>query len=275
MRALHSTLVTLTVLVAGCAQLSVYPLEPGTEQRKSDAQEGLRFYRPQPYLFVTRLPSAGAPANPQQVVQNNGQTDTQSAKQKKSTRAATTQGGGSAGGGGSQGGGSTATPTNSGADVSFVAQNDVYVMRLVYLPDFSKPYVLSASPGLFGTASLSPQLQDGWMLTSLNGSVDNRVPETLSSIASVLSAIKPSPSVGGGGSQRSATIEGGLAGEPADVLPPGLYKLVYDGAGQLIGLRRVTGFCSSAGIVPNESALPDKCAPKSATPLPKSEPAPK
>src|SRR5437660_4980480 len=126
---------------------------------------------PKPYLLVTRLP----------------QDENEKASRGGAAPSAT----------GPAGGGSATSPTDKttaaspspSSDLSFYGSTTRYIIKLIYLPDMSKQMALNVSPGLFGTASLQPTLQDGWMLTSLQANVDTKTAETISSGASLLSAL--------------------------------------------------------------------------------------
>jgi hypothetical protein len=159
-----------------------------------------------------------------------------------------------------------AAPTQGGSpqapatDTSFGGSTPQYIIRLVYLPDMSKPMAMSEHTGLFGTAEMKPSLQDGWMLTSLDATADSKTAETLTAIASLVSAAA-SPLTGA--TQAAATAAKGMAkpggnpkgqgnNQPQDlrnffdvngsILRPGLYKFTYDADGNLTGLDPVVFF---------------------------------
>jgi hypothetical protein len=62
--------------------------------------------------------------------------------------------------------------------------------------------------GLIGTSSIQLGFQNGWRFTSLNGSSDNMVAETLASVASIFGAVKD---VGGGAGSGTTGGGGGHA----------------------------------------------------------------
>jgi hypothetical protein len=150
--------------------------------------------------------------------------------------------------------GTTTTPgaqTSSApsTDTSFQANNDQYTVKLIYLPDLSNPMTINITAGLFGTASFQPTLQDGWMLTSLQGSSDNsqavQLAESLITAAAGTgskAATGGATTKGGGGpTGAAALVAAGLP--PNTVLSPGLYAFNYDHAsGRLIGVCAVTYF---------------------------------
>jgi hypothetical protein len=126
------------------------------------------------------------------------------------------------------------------------------VAKLIYLPDYNRPMAISESPGLFGTVTMGASLQDGWMLTSLQGSGDSKTAETLTAAASLVSALAG----GGAGAAKAAVPKpgGGPAGapppSPTKLLPPGLYSLVYNGSGILKDVCLVRAFDTQANAVP-------------------------
>jgi hypothetical protein len=235
--------------LCGCAGVTVKPLTPtGTA---SGGEEGVRYYRPEPYLLVAALPPtppSSAPGvnipAPQNLPPPNGlgqespvpqappdKKDKTTPKPKPSKpepkpapQAANWQGPDLNAPGASGGtspkddptspkkddtGGSSPPPTpSSAADVSFSASTPQYTIRLVYLPDYSHPMAMSMHSGLFGTASFAPALQDGWMLTSLQASGDNKVAETLTAVGSIVSAIK------GGGASTAGSGKDKAPGAP-------------------------------------------------------------
>jgi hypothetical protein len=124
------------------------------------------------------------------------------------------------------------------------------MLKLVYLPDQTKPMAMSVRTGLFGTASMKPALQDGWMLTSLDASADSKTAETLTAIASLMSSVSTggaSAAAKGGKSTVTATSNEAQTIEDISrqILKPGLYKFVYNTNGELTGLRPVTYFTNT------------------------------
>ena len=93
--------------------------------------------------------------------------------------------------------------------------------QIQYLPDPSQRYVITVN-GLFGSGQLSPTLQDGWNLTSINLAEDNQqVLSLLGAALSAATAIKPPLPV--------PLARPRIAG-PA----PGLYKIDLAG-GRVVG----------------------------------------
>jgi hypothetical protein len=180
--------------LAGCgAKVDSTPLRPDGTVDTSKAS-GIRYYLPKPYLLITELPEklASGTGNPNP----NG------------TKLGAGAGGGPGGGGAKTGTGEqsqgpsgsqpqSSTPTATASNTSFSASTADYSVKLVYLPDYSQPMALTMRAGLFGSVSMAPTLQDGWMLTGMTGSGDNTAAATL--LASVL---------GGGSSTASGTAAG-------------------------------------------------------------------
>jgi hypothetical protein len=215
--------------LAGCASVTAIPVDPKTGQAVPGAVPGVRYYMPSPYLLVTEVPNDPS-AGP--------------------------KGAGGAGGGPAPAAPAPATPTDkkaaddsSGAspspttDTSFSMFTKQYGIKLIYLPDYSRPMVLQQSAGI-GSTTMKPTLQNGWMLTTLDSSADSKVAETLSSVASIIGATHGG-SGGSGGSKSGGAAGGGAAGEAPvpPVLPPGLYRLYFDpSTGVLTKLCKVARF---------------------------------
>jgi hypothetical protein len=146
-----------------------------------------------------------------------------------------------------------------------------YVMKLIYLPDYSHQQAISTSSGLFGKATLNLQLTDG-ALTSLQANMDST--ENGEVFKSALTAAVTAASGGAAGMPAAAKDAATKAEEarqetsttsppilpppllpPADsFLHPGLYKLSFDDFGKFIGLQKITGFCPQTGLtLPNNA----------------------
>jgi hypothetical protein len=230
-----ATLMSVSLLVGGCAKVTVTPL--AVNGRPSGEAEGVRYYLPKPYLLVMNLAGASggggeSPPPGQTVDPKTGQPIGPGAP-----------GGGDNSSGQSGGGGGSAAPSASG-DTSYMAADSHTVAKLIYLPDYSHPMAITEFPGLFGSASVNVSLQDGWMLTALQGSGDSKTAETLTALASLASAI--GGTVTGGAAKAAVKAPSGAGGQrpavsPA-VLPPGLYSFVYSPAGLLTGVCLVTPF---------------------------------
>jgi hypothetical protein len=227
-----SHLAALSLLfLCGCAGVDVTSLNPNGSHN-THAADGVRYYLPAPYLLVVELPptipgkSGGDSGDPtaQKAAASPGSTNTTSST-------------------------SMASP-GPASDVSFSAATPQYMIKLIYLPDFRHPMAITESAGI-GTADMKPNLQDGWMLTSLDSPVDSKVPETITAVSSLISSI--------GGDiikTEDATSAGPAAPAPQTlknlykdnfILRPGLYRFAYGKNGALKGLERVTLFGGTKG----------------------------
>lgn len=147
----------LVLTLSSCARVVVKKAELG--------DEGLRFYRPHPYLLVTATKDA---ANIERL---------------------------------------EITP--------------------LWLPNTSEEYVVRMSPG-FGSAAMTPTLTDGWNLISLTATADSKVSETITALASLVTArgsLKP---------KEGQAI--------AKTIAPGIWKLEFDKEGTVSGIKQVLLF---------------------------------
>jgi hypothetical protein len=240
--------VFLTLLLAGCASINVKPLDADGKRILPNADAGLRYYLPKPYLLVMRLPADpksaalpdSVPANPPNA---NTTPNAPPPVQNKASHPAAI---GHAGAGNPPGGAaapaakpdpgagvdSPKTPAidqsqspGAGAAVGstqFTASSPTYVAKLIYLPDYSKPMAITTSTGV-GTVNLGAQLQDGWMLTSLQASSDSKTADILTSIASAITG-----SLGAATGSSAAKKAGPPGGGPQALLPAGLYMFDFE-----------------------------------------------
>lgn len=106
-------------------------------------------------------------------------------------------------------------------------------LSVVYLPGFEKEIAVEPTEGL-GTAKYSLSFKDGWMLSSVNGEVDSKVPETITATAGLVESI-------GSALPGILTILSGAGVPlPADKQPkelaPGLYYMKFGPTGIFEGL---------------------------------------
>lgn len=254
------------LLVVGCAKVSVHPLD--ANGYATGKPEGLRYYMPRPYLLVMRVPASSS----SQAAVNMGNQNTNlggpnsppsrigpppaGATPPKSPTGTTPADGST--------GPSTPTGQSPTTDTSYQAVSEQYVAKLIYLPDMSQPMAISESPGLFGTVTMGATLQDGWLLTSLQGNSDQQVAQTISAIASLAGAF-----VGGGAPKAAAAAKppapGAIPEQPSpappapQLLSAGLYEFRYVN-GALTGLCRLVAFedppSPALSILPSCSASP-------------------
>jgi hypothetical protein len=232
------------LIVSACAKVSVIPLD--TNGNATFKAEGMRYYMPRPYLLVMRLPATSSQSGvtSETTRPNMGGRTSPPSIIGPPPPGSIPPGGpspnktdnGQPSGGPSSGG---QTPIT---DTSYQAVSDQYVAKLIYLPDMSQPMAVTESPGLFGTVSMGASLQDGWMLTSLQGSGDTKTAETIGAIASLVSSLQ------GGAAKPAAAAKapGALTPEEVNVLQPqllsaGLYDFMYRD-GTLAGMCRLASF---------------------------------
>ena len=306
-------LATAFCFVAGCAGIKVTPLDQNGLRAKSgrtNQEEGLRYYMPMPYLIVAELPptigqsttssngldtsdSNGPFANPPPsdgtlptnaiaapgaaaVTGSKGKEKPSQQSQNPSANTQNSKG---------MGTNTTSGPSNSSptspppiSDLSFGGSTPQYVIKLVYLPDMRHPMAMTQSAGI-GTAEMKPELQDGWMLTTLDATADAKVAESLQAIGSMVgsafgagtgtkaagAAASNLPAPGGGpGGARPTRMPSDLSSyydALKGVLRPGLYRFDYDANGTLTGISAVEFFTGNGTVKPG----PDGGFPTNAT----------
>jgi hypothetical protein len=267
-------LTSALAVLGGCAQISVQHLTPDGTQ--ASGAPGLRYYLPKPYLLVTLLPPSSTsgssgqqhvamppPVAPTPAPTPGLMTPPGTVPPPPAPTPRTRAGAGTASPNPTTTKSDTTTPGQQSTpapatDTSFQANNDQYTIKLIYLPDLHNPMTINMTAGLFGTAGYQPTLQDGWMLTSLQGSTDNSQMVQLVEAAITAAA--------GGGSKAATggvtTKAGGAPEELAALLPkdtvlsPGLYSFRYDPAtGYIVGVCAVTYF-RTGGNAPGECPFP-------------------
>ena len=230
-------LVSACLLLSGCAGVSFKQLTP-TLAASTSAPEGAVYYLPKPYLLVAQLPVASkAPGPANQAPDPSPPPAGGTARDRYPSTYAPRIVGGGEDEKKKDDAAEAAPPASSGTDQSFAAQSDGYMIKLIYLPDMTRPMAMSMQGG-FGTASLKPTLQNGWMLTGFDASADSNTAEILGSVASLVTAFKtPGAAAAEGGDEG----KGGAAGGPErSILKPGLYEFRFDTQGKLTGLCPVS-----------------------------------
>jgi hypothetical protein len=232
--------ICLSVLAASCASVTAIPLEPDGLTAVPGAQAGFRYYMPRPYLLVTEVPpsTGGGTAPPPAVdVRPNGLSDPAGAPGATPTTPGKQD---STDGGGASASAATAANTNTGY---LHSNGTTYLVKLIYLPDYSRPMAVQMDTGLVGTTSMQMNLQDGWMLTSVSANADNsKMADVLTAAISALSS-----TVGGAGTKASSTSkppsgpQAAHQAKPDRVLRPGLYAFDYN-----FGMSRVSFLCAIA-----------------------------
>src|ERR1051325_3986138 len=229
----------------GCAQLQVVPLDPSGKEA-TDKAKGIVYYLPKPYLVVARLPpkSSGGETRPKEQI-GDANLAAKPAQKPAPKPAPTPPDNKPAGASDDKDTKDSIPSTSPNTNSSFEAANAEYRLKVIYLPDYSRPMAIRSDSGLIGTASIKPVLQDGWMLTSLDGTTDNKVADLLNSVASIIGATKGAGASSAGG-KKGADDEAQLQflqGTTDEVLRPGLYEFRYD-ANQRLTLCAVAFFTS-------------------------------
>jgi hypothetical protein len=195
------------LIINACTTVSITPINYNGE-KVPNGIEGLPFFRPKPYLLVLKSPKIKHENN------QNLKSDENQAE------------------------GDTEENTNN-STLLFKTEN--YLVKLIYLPDFSHGYTISISNPWrpFGSTEMSPQLENGWMLKSLNSKVDSKTPETLTAIASIVAAARNGATpIPGNPTFESNWSNSGLPDNSEHtvteydlnqlgVLKPGLYEFKY------------------------------------------------
>jgi hypothetical protein len=112
---------------------------------------------------------------------------------------------------------------------------------------------LRAKAGI-GSTSFKPVFQDGWMLTSLDATVESKVAENITAIGSVAASVVKALAPGGvptGGSVTAVTVKV----DNSAVLHPGLYRFDYGTDGTITGLTPVSLF-GAKGISQPDMIVP-------------------
>lgn len=203
---IRAVLAATLALLSGCAHISAVPLSPdGTEAGPvgDKAQgKGVRYYLPKPYILITELPSTSSGGDGSSSAASAAASGDSSSSKSKSAASD-----------------STSTPSAPTSNTSFAASMASYSVKLIYLPDFSKPMALDISGGIWGSISVAPTLQDGWMLGALSASVDSGLAATITALA----GFKPAASSGGGsGGGKGGGGSAAVVNPSNDLAPKGV-----------------------------------------------------
>ena len=114
-----------------------------------------------------------------------------------------------------------------------------------WLPDYNREYEIEPHYWL-GTVSLKPTLSDGWNLTALDSSVDTKVPEMVTAMTGVLSAVTKAAGL------PEAPSMAATSGE-AVIKSPGLYRLVLPGAKEKDGTVATQAKLEPVFVIGDES----------------------
>jgi hypothetical protein len=107
-------------------------------------------------------------------------------------------------------------------------------LTVVQLPNYDKEYIIIPHRGI-GIVTFNPTLADGWNLTAFSATVDSKVPETLTAIASLMtsaiSAAKPGAKEIPPNYHIATAKTSGVAIEASQGLSPGLYRVNIGSSG--------------------------------------------
>jgi hypothetical protein len=170
--------ISIAMSLSACAHIT-FQTEATHEEfflvRWFTQNEGIHYFRPQPYLLVT-LSIADKP-------------------------------------------GATGKPAGT---------TEACTVEIKYLPDYSHEYVMVPHYWL-GSVAMKPTLTDGWNLTNFDSTVDTKIPETITALASLSKSIAP-----GGAFTPNAMIANVPEGNKAtEGMHPGFYPLVEANGGGL------------------------------------------
>jgi nitrogen fixation protein len=94
-------------------------------------------------------------------------------------------------------------------------EKDACTDRIVYLPDPEQEYLIRVHSGL-GTVDAKATLENGWNLIALGEARDSKIPETITAVGGLLTALTPKAELRPGERTTEATCK------------PGIVKLTYD-----------------------------------------------
>jgi hypothetical protein len=133
---------------------------------------GFRYFLPRPYLLITNMAVAPAPA-----------TTPANPTTPKPTGGGTGGTGGAGGSTGDKDAGANPPGATSQTAVSTVT------LQLIWLPDFDQEYAISIKGGRTGTFNGGIQLSNGWMLTGVNEQNDSGTAQTLTAVSGFLGTL--------------------------------------------------------------------------------------
>ena len=231
-------------LLTACSRVVVLPLDPSGKELEN-VQQGVRYYLPKPYLLVTEVlggegdPSQGETKANSSTSQKGTTTNPKGNSDTKSDLAETKDKPKDA-----KVPPDTTTPASTpSSNTSFTMLTNNYQIKLIYLPDFSKPMALYIPFAFFGSATMKPTLQDGWMLTGLDATSDTKTSETITAMASLVTAAANAAKAGATGGQGLMADERiSKSSRSLQALVPGLYEFEYTDQGKLKGLKKLAAF---------------------------------
>ena len=129
-------------VVGGCASVQVHPV--AVAQLNNPSIKGVRFFQPAPYLLVTEVPAMAPGPHPMMPPLGKGEHRAWKHHHKMMR----------------------CHPGKRPMPPHLSAQN-VYCLQIIYLPDYSHPYVADITGG-FGHTANSIALSNGWELLGIN-----------------------------------------------------------------------------------------------------------
>jgi hypothetical protein len=250
--------------------MEVVPLDIDAKKAEPGAAQGFRIPRMTPYLVVAQLPGKTTSVTPDAggaaVVGKKGAAGLPAPPPgggliPGAPVAAGLHGPGSADAGSTADAGTPAATAGTGSDTSFVAQTETFVMKIVYLPDYSHAVAVRVKSGLFGASSLQLSFQNG-MLTAVGGKVDNTKAGDVA-----VAALQAITSIATGGASKAGAAPGAApsAGQKAVSKPdgpplhPGIYAFVPVSSGSPLGVCTVAYFTPDGAQSPADTD-PNRCA---------------
>jgi len=110
--------------------------------------------------------------------------------------------------------------------------------KIIWMPNYSKAFAIEYEPGIFGSSAIEIELEQGWMLTSLNGKADQKGINLITELGKlpVNVLIESGGTYAKTGSEKitqnnsDSTIVGKI--------PPGIYRIVLtDATFKLVGIN--------------------------------------
>ena len=174
--------------ISACSNLKVIPIENeygSTGKKVNESEAGVRFFRPALHVWILR---DSPPENIGTIVAEKKSTEKDSSEPKK---------------------GEKKDAENS---TSIIAKSSIlgesFKIQFVYLPDYSKEFIIQWKRGIIGNVNPKFTLADGWNLTGFESEINTGVSATL-------------------GITGSAAADASLRGALGHIKEPGLYKLDY------------------------------------------------
>ena len=205
---LRSTILVVSLLICVCAGCTAHYSAVHVGRPDDHTIDGFRYFLPKPYLLVTNLTTAATPAPAKA---DNGKGDSGEKGVKDSADKF------------------KGKPDDGGA--SPAPPNSTITVQLLWLPDTKEEYAVVMKGHSIGTFEGKLQLDNGWMLTSVNEKSDAKVAETLTAFSGLLSNV-----FAAAGLPTVSTASKGVTaqGEAPRPLAPFLYLFEVDLEGKTL-----------------------------------------